>query len=61
MGNYLLPVGKEEPVVKKRVGEMAAILLPLLLLTGCGPIGEKQTSISVIYGALAVAALLMLL
>lgn len=47
--------------MKKRMGFVATVLLQLMLLAGCGPIGEKQTSMSVIYGVLAVIALLFLL
>ena len=60
-GNTALPAGKEECPVKKNIGRLAVVMLPLLLLTGCGPIGEKQTSMAVIYGVLAALSLLLLL
>ena len=47
--------------MKKNIGRLAVVMLPLLLLTGCGPIGEKQTSMAVIYGVLAALSLLLLL
>ena len=37
------------------------ILLPLLMLTGCGPVGEKSSSLVLLYAATAVLAALMLL
>ena len=47
--------------MKKNIGRLAVVMLPLLLLTACGPIGEKQTSMAVIYGVLAALSLLLLL
>ena len=47
--------------MKKRFCGMAFLLLMPFLLTGCGRIGEKTASISVIYGVMAVLSLLLLI
>lgn len=45
----------------KKLSLSAVVLLLLPILTACGPIGEKQTSVSLVYGVLFALSLLMLL
>ena len=47
--------------MKKKIASMAVLLLMLFPMSGCGVIGSKANSMSVIYGATAVLSLLLLL
>ena len=46
--------------MRRSLAGLSTMSLVLLLLAGCGPIGEKTASLSVIYGAAAVFSLLLL-
>lgn len=46
--------------MKKKVWGLAALPLALCYLSGCGAVGSKSTSLSVIYGATAALSLLLL-
>ena len=46
--------------MKNGFKSMLVVLLVMLSVTGCGPVGEKATSMSVIYGVITVIAVIML-
>lgn len=46
--------------MKNGFKSMLVVLLVMLSVTGCGPVGEKATSMSVIYGFITVIAVFML-
>ncbi|MBQ4067865.1 MAG: hypothetical protein IJC76_01305 [Lachnospiraceae bacterium] len=46
--------------MKKEFKSILLVLLVMLSFTGCGPVGEKNTSMSIIYGVITVIAVLML-
>ena len=47
--------------MKKIIANPGFILLVCILFTGCGPVGEKNTSLSIIYCVAAVLSLLLLI
>lgn len=44
----------------KEIKSIFVVLLTMISITGCGPIGEKTTSMSIIYGIAVAIAILML-
>ena len=47
--------------MNKRVFGTAALLLMILIFSGCGTVGDKDSSLSIIYGATAALSLLLLI
>ena len=53
--------GREGEFTKRRVFGTAALLLMILIFSGCGTVGDKDSSLSIIYGATAALSLLLLI
>ena len=47
--------------MKKNFAALPILMLTVLLLTGCGTIGEKSASLASIYGIAAVLSMLLLI
>ena len=53
-------INRRSDIMRRSLASLSPLPLCMLLLTGCGPVGEKAASMAVVYGVSAILSLLLL-